>query len=184
MNGETIKVLISESDIQKKVAELAAQLSKDYAGKPLTLVCMLKGGVVFMADLARKLDFSVDFDFIEASSYGDATISGGSVKILKDLSKSATGKNILLVEDIIDTGISLSHIIKHLRAQNPESLRTCVFLDKPSRRVVGDLTPDYVGFTIPDEFAVGYGLDYAQRYRNLPYIAVLSPSVYSAKIDY
>ena len=174
MHNEIIKPFISEQDIKKRIEALAAQITNDYKGEALTLVCMLKGGVVFMADLARMLKLDSSLEFMEVSSYGDATQTSGVVRIVKDVSCDVTGKHVLLVEDIIDSGTTLAHIVKHLHTQNPKSLKVCVFLDKPDRRVNFDCKPDYTGFQIPDEFVVGYGLDYAQRYRNLPYLGILS----------
>lgn len=171
---ETITTLISEADIQRRVGDLALQISEDFKGKTITFVCVLKGGVIFMVELAKKIPQNVEFDFVEISSYGDETVSSGIVKVSKDLSHPITGKHVLLIEDIIDTGKTLSHLVKHLRAQQPASLKICTLLDKPSRRVNFDCNPDYVGFKIPDDFAVGFGLDYAQKYRNLPYIGVVS----------
>lgn len=174
MMKETVTTLISNLEIQNRIDELAAQIMKDFNGKTITLICVLKGSVIFMVDLARKLSQSVELDFIEVSSYGDSTESSGIIKVTKDLSHPITGKDVLLVEDIIDSGKTLSHIMKHLNAQQPASLKFCAFLDKPDRRVNHDCVPDYVGFQIPDEFVVGFGLDYAQRYRNLPYVGILS----------
>lgn len=170
---ENVKVLISEEQINAKLKELANQIMKDYEGKTIHLIGILRGSVVFMVDLARYLDQDVLFDFMDVSSYGDGTESSGSIKILKDLDEPLTGKDVLIVEDIIDSGRTLSHLKEMLLGRNPKSLKICTLLDKPDRRV-SDVTPDYVGFTIPDEFVVGYGLDYAQRYRNLPFIGIVS----------
>lgn len=170
---ENVKVLISEEQINEKLKELANQIMKDYEGKTIHLIGILRGSVVFMVDLARYLDQDVLFDFMDVSSYGDGTESSGSIKILKDLDEPLTGKDVLIVEDIIDSGRTLSHLKEMLLGRNPKSLKICTLLDKPDRRV-SDVTPDYVGFTIPDEFVVGYGLDYAQRYRNLPFIGIVS----------
>ncbi len=167
---DTIKVLISKEDIEKKVAELAAQISADYAGKKITLVCVLKGAVLFLADLCRKITVDVELDFMDISSYGDSTESGGAIKINKDLENPIAGKHVLLVEDIIDSGRTLVHILDHLKTKNPESLRICTFLDKPERRVTDSVTPEYVGYEVPNYFVVGYGLDYAQKYRNLDFV--------------
>ena len=171
--SEFVEKMISREEIEKRLDELAADISKDYAGKQLTLVCVLKGGVIFMVDLARKLSIPVEFDFIDISSYGSSDASSGVIKINKDLENSISGKDVLLVEDIIDSGRSLSFLMKHINAKMPNSLRMCALLDKPSRRVVDDIKADYTGFKIPDNFIVGYGLDYDQRYRNLPYIGIL-----------
>lgn len=172
--SESVSVLISTEEIDRRLTGLAEEIKRDYAGKPLTLVCALKGAVIFMADLARKLDpIPVEFDFIKASSYGNATESAGDVKISREIGMEAFGKHILLVEDIVDTGHTLVFLREHLTAMEPASFKICALLDKPDRRVAMDARYDYLGFTIPDEFVVGYGLDYAQRYRNLPYIGVL-----------
>ena len=170
---ESVRTLITAAEIEARVDEIAAEVMRDYADKTITLICVLKGGVIFMVDLARKLNQTVEFDFLDISSYGDGMESTGIIKIDKDLENSITGKHVLLVEDIIDTGRTLSHLWKHLMGQRPATLRICALLDKQGRREVYDVTPDYVGFTIPNEFVVGYGLDYAQRYRNLSYIGVL-----------
>lgn len=170
---ENVKVLISEEEIQNKLKELAVQIMKDYEGKTIHLIGILRGSVVFMVDLARYIEQNVLFDFMDVSSYGNGTESSGSIKILKDLDEPLTGKDVLIVEDIIDSGRTLSHLKEMLLGRNPKSLKICTLLDKPDRRV-SHITPDYVCFTIPDEFVVGYGLDYAQRYRNLPFIGTLS----------
>jgi hypoxanthine phosphoribosyltransferase len=170
---ETIRLLITEEDILARVDELAALIDDEYAGRQLTLICLLKGGVIFMADIAKRLRKAVvEMDFMDISSYGGSTVSK-TIRINKDLENSVSGKNVLLVEDIIDTGKTLSLVIGHLSGQSPRSVKVCALLDKPDRREVFDVTPEYVGFTVPDEFVVGYGLDYDQRYRNLPYIGVL-----------
>jgi len=171
---EYVTTLISEEAVAKRIGELAEQISADYAGKSVTLICVLKGAVIFMVDLARLLKMPVEFDFMDISSYGSGTESSGNIKINKDLEHSLEGKHVLLVEDIIDSGRTLSHLIKHLQAQSPASLRLCALLDKPDRRVVDDVVVDYEGFVIPDKFVVGYGLDYDQRYRNLPFIGVVN----------
>ncbi len=170
---ETLTTLITEEQIEARLNELSEEIMKDFKGKVITLICVLKGGVIFMVDLARRLKQEVQFDFLDISSYGDSTESSGHIKINKDLENSITGKDVLLVEDIIDSGRTLKHIIAHLNSQKPSSLKVCTLLDKPDRRVVKDVNVDYVGFIIPDEFVVGYGLDYAQKYRNLSYIGVL-----------
>lgn len=171
---ESVTVLIEEDDIQKRVNEIAKSIDNEYAGKKITLVCVLKGGVIFMVDLAKRIkETDVEFDFMDISSYGDDTVSSGIIKINKDLENSIEGKDVVLVEDIIDSGRTLSHIVNHLKTQKPDSLKVCTLLDKPDKREVCDVVPDYVGFSVPDEFVVGYGLDYAQKYRNLPFIGVL-----------
>ena len=172
-------VLLSEDQIQARVAELGAQVSADYAGGTLTLVSVLKGSLPFMADLMRAITVPVRIDLMEVSSYGGATTeSSGLVRILKDLSASIQGEDVLIVEDIIDTGLTLNYLLRYLRGKNPASLRICTLLDKPARRLV-DIPVDYTGFTIPDQFVVGYGLDYGELYRNLRFVGVLRPEVYA-----
>ena len=183
MNNDIAKVLISEEQLQAKVAELGAQISRDYEGKDLLLVSILKGSVVFMADLMRAITEPCSIDFMVVSSYGGAnTTSTGLVKIVKDLVESGHAyvahKDVLIVEDILDTGVTLSHLVPMLKLRRPNSVRLCTILSKPSRRKV-DIEPDYCGFEVPDEFVVGYGLDYDEKYRNLPYVGVLKPEVYS-----
>lgn len=170
--AETIKVLVSEEEVDKRTRELGEQISKDYAGKQLHLICVLKGGVFFMCELAKRITVPVSMDFMSVSSYGDDTKSSGVVKIVKDLDESLEGKDVLIIEDIIDSGRTLSYLMEVLKARKPNSLRLCTLLDKPDRRVK-EVDVDYTGFAIPDEFVVGYGLDYAQKYRNLPYIGVV-----------
>lgn len=171
------KVLISEEELSAKVAELAEQISSDYAGKTVLVVTLLKGGVMFSVDLMRKLTVPVEIDFMSVSSYGAAAKSSGIVKVEKDLDSSIKGKDVLLVEDIIDSGLTLNYVREMLMAREPASLKICTILDKPSRRKTQVLV-DYTGFEIPDEFVVGYGLDYAQKHRNLPYVGILKRSVY------
>jgi len=172
------EVLLTESQIQARVAELGAQISADMAGRQLTLVSVLKGSLPFMADLMRALDLPLRIDLMEVSSYGDAsTESSGLVRILKDLSSSIEGEDVLIVEDIIDTGLTLNYLVRYLRGKRPASLRICTLLDKPARRLV-EIDVDYTGFTIPDQFVVGYGLDYGELYRNLRFVGVLRPEVY------
>ena len=178
MNNDIAKVLISEEQLQAKVAELGAQISHDYEGKDLLLVSILKGSVVFMADLMRAITEPCSIDFMVVSSYGGAnTTSTGLVKIVKDLDQDLSGKDVLIVEDILDTGVTLSHLVPMLKLRRPNSVRLCTILSKPSRRMA-DIEPDYCGFEVPDEFVVGYGLDYAERYRNLPFIGILKPEIY------
>ena len=173
------EVLITETQIRDKVRELGSQVSADYAGKSVTLVSVLKGSLPFMADLMRAIEIPVQIDLMEVSSYGGATTeSSGLVRILKDLSSTIAGKDVLIVEDIIDTGLTLNYLIRYLRGKNPKSLRICTLLDKPARRLV-DIPVDYVGFTIPDQFVVGYGLDYGEIYRNLRFVGVLRREVYA-----
>lgn len=169
--AETIKVLISEDDVDKRVRELGKKISEEYAGREVHLICVLKGGVFFMCELAKRITVPVTMDFMSVSSYGDGTESSGRIQIIKDLDESIEGKDVLVVEDIIDTGRTLSYLLELLRERKPSSMRLCTLLDKPERRVC-EVKVDYVGFDIPDEFVVGYGLDYAQKYRNLPYIGV------------
>ena len=170
---ETVSVLISSEEIEQKISQTAEQLSKEYEGKTITLLCILKGSVLFTADISRKLTVPVEFQFMSVSSYGDGTVSTGQIKIKQDMTESIEGKDVLIIEDIIDSGRTLYHLRKYLLGLNPRSLKICTLLDKPERREM-DLIVDYNLFTIPDKFVVGYGLDYAQRYRNLPYIGVLS----------
>ena len=173
------EVLISEAQLRAKVAELGQLLTADYADRTLVLVSVLKGSLPFMADLMRAIAVPVQIDLMEVSSYGGtATETSGLVRILKDLSSSIDGKDVVIVEDIIDTGLTLNYLLRYLRGKNPRSLRICALLDKPARRLV-EIPIDYRGFTIPDKFVVGYGLDYGEAYRNLPFIAVLKPEVYS-----
>lgn len=173
------EVLLSEDQIQARVAELGAQIAIDLAGRKLTLVSVLKGSLPFMADLMRAIDLPLRIDLMEVSSYGGATTeSSGLVRILKDLSSSIEGEDVLIVEDIIDTGLTLNYLVRYLRGKNPKSLRICTLLDKPARRLV-EIEVDYTGFTIPDQFVVGYGLDYGELYRNLKFVGVLRPEVYS-----
>jgi hypoxanthine phosphoribosyltransferase len=174
------EVLLSEDQIGHKVAELGARLSADYAGRPLTLVSVLKGSLPFMADLMRAITIPLTIDLMEVSSYGGAvTETSGLVRILKDLSASIEGKDVVIVEDIIDTGLTLNYLMRYLRGKDPRTLKICALLDKPARRLV-DIDIDYRGFSIPDRFVIGYGLDYGEFYRNLPFIGVLRPEVYSA----
>jgi hypoxanthine phosphoribosyltransferase len=172
------EVLITEDEIRAKVHELGGRISADYAAKSVTLVSVLKGSLPFMADLMRAISIPVQIDLMEVSSYGGATTeSSGLVRILKDLSSSIAGRDVLIVEDIIDTGLTLNYLLRYLRGKNPASLRICALLDKPARRLV-EIPIDYTGFTIPDEFVVGYGLDFGEIYRNLPFIGVLRPELY------
>lgn len=170
--GETVRVLLTEEEVDKRIAEIAASINKDYEGEAIHLICVLKGGVFFTCELSKRLNVPVSMDFMSVSSYGAATKSSGVVKIIKDLDQDLEGKNVLVVEDIIDSGRTLSYLLEYLKNQNPKSLRLCTLLDKPDRRVV-EVPVDYTCFEIPDEFVVGYGLDYAQKYRNLPYIGVV-----------
>lgn len=177
MNDDIRAVLVSEQQLKDKVAQLGAQISQDYAGKDLVLVSILKGAVVFMADLMRAVTIPCSIDFMVVSSYGAGTTTTGLVKIIKDLDSDLSGKDVLIVEDILDTGVTLSNLVPMLKMSDPNSVRICAILDKPSRRRA-DIQADYIGFQVPDEFVVGYGLDYDEKYRNLPYVGVLKPSVY------
>lgn len=177
MHEDIAEVLISEEQIQAKVAELGQQISRDYQGKHLLLLGTLKGAVPFIADLARAITLPLEIDYMAISSYGDSTQSSGVVRILKDLEGPVDRKHILVIEDIIDSGLTLHYLLDMIRRRNPLSLRICTLLDKQRERVQA-IETSYVGFQIPDRFVVGYGLDYAQRYRNLPYIGVLKPAVY------
>ncbi|SHI07519.1 hypoxanthine phosphoribosyltransferase [Sporanaerobacter acetigenes] len=172
------EVLVSEENIEKRVRELGIQITEDYKGKDLMLVGILKGAAIFMADLARSIDIPVTMDFMAVSSYGNTTQSSGVVRIVKDLDTSIEGKDILIVEDIIDTGLTLGYLTDNLTKRGARSVRICTLLDKPERRKV-NVPVDYRGFIIPDEFVVGYGIDYAEKYRNLPYISSLKEEVYS-----
>ena len=170
--ADKIRVLLSEEEVDKRIKEIADQINKDYEGKEVHLICILKGGVFFMCELAKRISVPVSMDFMSVSSYGDGTASSGVVKIAKDLDETLEGKDVLVVEDIIDSGRTLYYLLDILAKRNPKSMKLCTLLDKPDRRV-RDVKVDYVGFEIPDEFVVGYGLDYAQKYRNLPYIGVV-----------
>ena len=179
MHDDIKTVLVSEEQLKAKVAELGAQISRDYAGKNLVLVSILKGSVVFMADLMRAVSIPCNIDFMVVSSYGGSnTTTSGLVKIIKDLDGDLSGKDVLIVEDILDTGVTLSNLVPMLKMRNPNSVKICTILDKPSRHKA-DIQPDYEGFQVPDEFVVGYGLDYDEKYRNLPYVGVLKPEVYT-----
>lgn len=170
--SDKIRVLVSEEDVNKRIKEIGEQISKDYEGKEVHVICVLKGGVFFMCDLAKRISVPVSMDFMSVSSYGNEKQSSGVVKIVKDLDESLDGKDVIIVEDIIDSGRTLSYLVEILKKRNPNSLKICTLLDKPERRV-SNVKVDYVGFNIPDEFVVGYGLDYMQKYRNLPFIGVV-----------
>lgn len=170
--GEHIREYLSEKEVDAKIAEIGAKISADYAGKQIHLVSVLKGGVFFTCELAKRITVPVSLDFMSVSSYGADTKSSGVVKIVKDLDESIKDKDVIVVEDIVDSGRTLSYLLEMLKDRGPKSLRLCTLLDKPDRRVV-DVNVDYTGFQIPDEFVVGYGLDYDQRYRNLPYIGII-----------
>ena len=169
---ETVELLVNEEKVAERIEELGRQISEDYAGKQVHLICVLKGGVFFMCELAKRIRVPVSMDFMSVSSYGDGTASSGVVKIVKDLDETLENKDVLVVEDIVDSGRTLSYLLDVLKKRGPRSMRLCTLLDKPDRRV-RNVKVDYTGFEIPDEFVVGYGLDYAQKYRNLPYIGVV-----------
>ncbi len=181
-HDDIAKVLVTEQEVQRRIAELGEKLRKDYAGidGEIVLICILKGAVMFFADLARAMDMNMQMEFMGISSYGNEQKTSGIVRITKDIDTSITGKHVIIAEDIMDSGLTLSHLIKLLSSRSPASLKICCLLDKPSRRET-DITPDYCGFIIPNEFVVGYGLDYNGFYRNLPYVGVLKPSVYSGE---
>lgn len=170
--SEKVRVLLTEEEVDIKIREIGEQISRDYAGREVHLVCVLKGGVFFTCELSKRITVPVSLDFMSVSSYGSGTDSSGAVKLVKDLDESLEGKDVIIVEDIIDSGRTLSYLIELLKQRKPNSLRLCTLLDKPDRRV-REVKVDYVCFSIPDEFVVGYGLDYAQKYRNLPYIGVV-----------
>ena len=171
--SERVRVLLSEEEVDRRIKEVGAQISRDYEGKQVHLICVLKGGVCFTVELAKRITVPVSFDFMSVSSYGAGTESSGIVKIIKDLDEPLKGKDVLIVEDIVDSGRTLSYLKDMLMQREPASIKICTLLDKPSRRVKKEVVVDYTCFSIPDEFVVGYGLDFDQRYRNLPYIGVL-----------
>lgn len=177
MLNDVQEILITQEELQAKVEELGKRISQDYAGKELLMVCILKGAVVFYADLVRHISIPITMDFMAVSSYGDATKSSGAVMILKDLERNIADKHVLIVEDIVDTGLTLKYLVENLKARNPLSIKICTLLDKPERRAA-DVKVDYNGFTIPDAFVVGYGLDYGEAYRHLPCVCVLKPKIY------
>ena len=174
--SERIRTMIEEERVAARIRELGEAISQEYEGREIHLICVLKGGVFFMCELAKRITVPVTMDFMSVSSYGSGTSSSGVVRIVKDLDQPLEGKDVLIVEDIIDSGRTLGYLIEILKKRHPKSLRLCTLLDKPERRVVGNVQVDYCGFQIPDEFVVGYGLDYAPKYRNLPYIGVVELS--------
>lgn len=178
MNKDIKKILIDEDTLQGRIRELGAKITEDYKDKELFLICVLKGAVVFVSDLMKRIDLPLEVDFMAVSSYGSDTKSSGVVRILKDLNKGIEGKHVLVVEDIIDSGLTLSYLIENLKARCPESVEICTILDKSERRKA-NINIKYTGFQVPDEFVVGYGLDYAEKYRNLPYVAILKEEVYT-----
>ncbi|MGS0765391.1 hypoxanthine phosphoribosyltransferase [Syntrophomonas curvata] len=177
MNWDEVDILYSQEQISARVKELGLRISRDYRGEELLVIGVLKGAFVFMADLVREIDLLLELDFISVSSYGASTISSGEVRIIKDLDYSLEGKNVLLVEDIIDTGLTLNYIKEIFKKRNPRSVKICCLLDKPSRRK-SPIRAEYAGFSIEDHFVVGYGLDYAGKYRNYPAVCILKPAVY------
>ncbi|QMV42265.1 hypoxanthine phosphoribosyltransferase [Cohnella cholangitidis] len=179
MQNDIQEVLYSQEVIQQKVQELGAAISRDYEGRNPLVICVLKGAFIFMADLSKNITIPIELDFMAVSSYGNSTRSSGEVKIIKDLDVSVEGRDVLIVEDIIDSGLTLSYLIDVLERRNALSVNVVALFDKPGRRT-SDLNADYTGFTIPDAFVVGYGLDYAEKYRNLPYVGVLKPEIYSS----
>lgn len=170
--AEKVSVLLTEEEVDKRIQEIGKQISEDYKGKEIHLICVLKGGVFFMCELAKRIEVPVSMDFMAISSYGSDTKSSGIIKIVKDLDESITGKDVIVVEDIVDSGRTLTYLLDMLKDRKPNSLSLCTLLDKPDRRVI-EVDVAYTGFKIPDEFVVGYGLDYAQKYRNLPYIGIV-----------
>ncbi len=177
MQNDIEKVLITEEELQDKIKELASQLEQEYKDKFPLAVGVLKGAMPFMSDLLKRIDAHLEMDFMDVSSYGNSTVSSGEVKIIKDLDASVEGRDILIIEDIIDSGLTLSYLAELFRYRKAKSISIVTLLDKPTGRKA-DITPDYTGFIVPDEFVVGYGLDYAERYRNLPYIGILKPAIY------
>ena len=180
MHKDVERILYTEEELRQRVKALGRQITADYAGREPLLISVLRGSYIFMADLTRSINLNVAVDFMSVSSYGAGTVSSGQVEIKKDLSDSIEGRELILVEDILDSGNTLYYLLDVLRARKPASIRVCTLMDKPERRT-RPIKADYVGFTIPDAFIVGYGLDYAEKYRNLPYVGVLKPSVYSGK---
>lgn len=170
--SEKVRILLQEEEVDQRICQIAEQISNDYKGKEIHLICVLKGGVFFMCELAKRISVPVSMDFMALSSYGNGTESSGAIKVKKELDENIEGKDVLVVEDIVDSGRTLKFLLEELKSRNPASVRLCTLLDKPERRVVA-INADYTCFKIPDEFVVGYGLDYAQKYRNLPYIGVV-----------
>jgi hypoxanthine phosphoribosyltransferase len=180
MEKDLSSILFNEKQIESRVKELGEVISRDYQGKDPVVIGILKGSLIFMSDLIRRLTIPLSIDYVAVSSYGRSTDSSGVVRIVKDLDEPIEGRHVLVVEDIVDTGLTLRYLLDNLQSRGPQSVAVCVLLDKPSRRKV-DIKPDYCGFEIPDEFVVGYGLDYAENYRNMPFIGVLDRSVYEGK---
>ncbi|MBI4734352.1 MAG: hypoxanthine phosphoribosyltransferase [Rubrobacteridae bacterium] len=182
LDDDVEKILITDDSIRQKAKELGEEISKDYEGKELLLVSVLRGGFIFIADLVRYISIPVTIDFMAISSYGSSTETSGVVQVIKDLEENINGKHVLIIEDVIDTGLTLNYLIKNLKSREPESINVCVLLDKSPRRIIDNLPIRYKGFDIPDYFVVGYGLDYRQQYRNLPYIGILKKSIYDFSI--
>lgn len=180
MHQDVEKILYTEEELRRRVQELGAQIAKDYAGKDLVLASVLRGSYIFMADLTRAIDLPMTVDFMVVSSYGSGTTSSGQVEIKKDLSDPIEGKDLIIVEDILDSGNTLYYLMELLKIRRPASIKICTLMDKPERRAK-PIIADYIGFTIPDAFVVGYGLDYDEKYRNLPYVGILKPSVYGGE---
>ena len=180
MHQDVEHILYTEEELRSRVKDLGAQITADYAGKFPMLISILRGSYIFMADLTRAIHLPVTVDFMAVSSYGAGTVSSGQVEIKKDLSDPIEGRDLIIVEDILDSGNTLHYLMKVLQARKPASIRICTLMDKPDRRTK-PITADYVGFTIPDAFIVGYGLDYDEKYRNLPYVGILKPSVYEKR---
>ena len=178
MLNDVESVLLSAEELAKRIGEIGAEITADYAGKEILMIGVLRGAVIFMADLARAIKVPVAIDFMAVSSYGVGTSSSGVVRILKDLDENVEGKHLLVVEDIIDSGLTLNYLLENLKSRKPASIKLCTLLNKPERRKV-QVNIDYNGFNVPDYFVVGYGLDYAEKYRNLPFIGILKPAVYS-----
>ncbi|MFC5714474.1 hypoxanthine phosphoribosyltransferase [Thalassorhabdus alkalitolerans] len=179
MKDEIQKVLITEEEIQEKIGEIAKDMTAEYEGRFPLVIGVLKGALPFLTDLTKRIDTHLEFDFMDVSSYGNSTVSSGEVKIIKDLDTSVEGRDVIILEDIIDSGLTLSYLVSLIKHRGAKSLKIVTLLDKPDGRKV-DLVPDVAGFNVPDEFVVGYGLDYAERYRNLPYIGILKPEIYKS----
>lgn len=177
MHNDVQEILFTEERVDEKIRQMGAEISRDYEGKDLLVIGILKGATMFMSELVKRIDYPVEFDFMAVSSYGKSSESSGVVRIIKDLDKSIEGRHVLIVEDIIDTGLTLSYLKSLLEGREAASVKVVALLDKPERRKV-DIKADYLGFSVPDHFIVGYGLDYAEKYRNLPYVGVLKPEVY------
>ena len=180
MHKDLERILVSKQELEKRIAELARDINNDYRGKEPIFLGVLKGSVIFLSDLVRSVDLDCTMDFIGLSSYGNASATSGSVRITKDIEKDVEQRDIIIVEDILDSGYTMSYLVDYLKSKAPSSIRICVLLDKPARRKT-EVHSDYFGFEVPDDFVVGYGLDYAERYKNLPYIGVLKPEIYNDK---